>query len=312
MTVQTDYTSGTKLDDLRSALDELKRRGLWETLPEHDQAAVNWAMASGRCIGGVAPPVLTAGQAQRMSCEIPTLCAEVAHFASRCDPTRAGLWPEASPERSRHAAEAVELLRRYSGLPLVWRAEVLRQVEPSRERVHSWFGPAPLLPVRVAVPFTVALGDAAERAERGAEPPGPDPHDGQEVRAAAVNVRRLADLPAGWQIEAVRRVAAGVRPLLAVSDAAMVINIVQAYGVRLAWKRIAGALTLPLRQGGEANPHWTAGAAHHRTKRRVEMSQCPASRDAEPNKPPPPPPTPIRPHPCGRTTLCGLASCTCY
>ncbi|MFD4476027.1 hypothetical protein ACFWPU_07915 [Streptomyces sp. NPDC058471] len=46
---------------------------------------------------------------------------------------------------------------------------------------------------------------------------------------------RLARLPYGWQVDAVRSIALGTDALSAVSDAALTINIIRSYSLYLAW-----------------------------------------------------------------------------
>lgn len=52
---------------------------------------------------------------------------------------------------------------------------------------------------------------------------------------------RLLLLPEGWQTEVVRRLASGAVPLRSVSDAGMALNIIRAFGVRLAWNASTGS-----------------------------------------------------------------------
>ncbi|MFI1825332.1 hypothetical protein ACH41E_02595 [Streptomyces sp. NPDC020412] len=197
--------------------DVLTVSGVWETLPEHERAALHWCLADGRRISRAWP--LSAG-IEEYRPQIIALCVDVAHFAVLCDPERAKQWPEADPARGDEVASAVALLRQYAALPVVWRAAVLRQMQHHRRR---------LLPGPAA--YANVLADATTRARNGQPPPPPDYADLRTIDGPEL-VHRIAFLPHPWQVEVMRRIAAGADPVQAESDAGRAIDDVRDYGVR--------------------------------------------------------------------------------
>ncbi|MEU9605018.1 hypothetical protein [Streptomyces sp. NPDC048057] len=197
--------------------DALTVSGVWETLPDHERAALHWCLADGRRISRAWP--LSAG-VEEYRPQIIALCVDVAHFAVLCEPERAEQWPEADPAREGDVACAVASLRQYAALPVVWRAAVLRQMQRRRRRLQP--GPAALGDV---------LTDATKHASAGERPPPPDYADLRTIDGPEL-VHRIAFLPQPWQVEVMRRIAAGTDPVQAESDAGCAIVGVRDYGVR--------------------------------------------------------------------------------
>ncbi|MEU5975955.1 hypothetical protein [Streptomyces sp. NPDC047315] len=204
--------------------DALKETGAWGELAEHDRAGLHWCLADGHRISMGWPLSVSAEEYRG---PITALCSDVAYFASRCDPAgEVAWWPEADGERSDHGSRAVELLRRYEKLPVLWRAAVLRRVHSTRRPVLI-AGP----PMHRSYPsFVEVLDWAADRAERGVAPPEPDYQELRTVDGPEL-VKRIGELPEGWQVEAVRRVAAGGEPVAVESGARNAIGTVRSYGV---------------------------------------------------------------------------------
>ncbi|MFI1700370.1 hypothetical protein ACH419_30915 [Streptomyces bobili] len=193
---------------------------VFESLPQHDQAAVHHALAVGWRVHSEPLSCLGPNFWQSRMDEFRT---ELAYgVALRGDvPGDTGL----VAERARLANEAVHLQQRLRTLPPAWQCEVFEELTPDRR--YSWRdSPASSLPSLKTVlkqAEAAAAGDALPYlcedrwlmvGERGGDV-----------------VHRLSCLPDGWQTEAVRRMANGVTPLDAVSDAAQSINIVRALGV---------------------------------------------------------------------------------
>ena len=87
-----------------------------------------------------------------------------------------------------------------------------------------------------------ALEHARRQAATGQDPPPPVPdwesggYREQDHRLGADLAGRLACLPRGWRIDAVRRITRGTPTLTAVAEPAPAINILRSsYGIRLAW-----------------------------------------------------------------------------
>ncbi|MEU7642087.1 hypothetical protein AB0C11_39745 [Streptomyces sp. NPDC039016] len=239
-----------KLDELRSALDalamgprhqwadvrqiagtlaplvwdELKAHGLWDELPEHDQAAVYWALADGHNLAAAHAP-----NPPRLA----RLISEVAYFAEECErPSSERRWPEAQPDRAREAVDAVEFEGQYGTLSPRWMVETLRRMETARKPA-GWErdqrqAERPSL--------SVALFAASEAMKRHQAPPEPASYDDRSSENSTGVVRRLNRLPQEWRIEVLRRVAQGGSPAHLASEAATTINVLHsAFGVSLAW-----------------------------------------------------------------------------
>ncbi|MFJ8232530.1 hypothetical protein ACIQ9E_21595 [Streptomyces sp. NPDC094448] len=178
--------------------DVLKGSGVWESLPVHSRAALYWCVADGRAIRRawhVDPGGEEYGE------RITALVMDVAYFAALCDPVGAGRWPEADPERTRHALLAVELLGQFGKLPVAWRAAVLRELH----RAARLRDPARRTLAEV-------LAEASAYAVKGEDPPGPEYADLRTIDAPEL-VQRITRLPRGWRGEAFRRIAAGADPM---------------------------------------------------------------------------------------------------
>ncbi|MFJ8230041.1 hypothetical protein ACIQ9E_08795 [Streptomyces sp. NPDC094448] len=178
--------------------DWLRDSGVWESLPVHSRAALYWCVADGRAVRRawhVDPGAEGYGE------RVTALVMDVAYFAAVCDPVGAGRWPEADPERTRHALLAVELLGQFGKLPVAWRAAVLRELH----RAARLRDPA-------RRPLAEVLAEASVYAIKGEDPPGPEYADLRTVDAPEL-VQRIARLPRGWRGEAFRRIAAGADPM---------------------------------------------------------------------------------------------------
>ncbi|MEW1550266.1 hypothetical protein [Streptomyces tsukubensis] len=178
--------------------DVLKGSGVWESLPVHSRAALYWCVADGRAIRRAWPVDVSVEEYRP---QVTALVMDVAYFAAVCDPEGAGRWPEADPERTRHALLAVELLGQFGKLPVIWRAAVLRELH----RAARLRDPARRMLAEV-------LAEASAYAIKGEDPPGPEYADLRTVDAPEL-VQRIARLPRGWRGEAFRRIAAGGDPM---------------------------------------------------------------------------------------------------
>ncbi|WP_329156018.1 hypothetical protein OIU91_41905 (plasmid) [Streptomyces sp. NBC_01456] len=194
--------------------------GAFELLAAHDQAAVLHALSVGHRVHS--EPRSRLGPDFWQS-RVDEFRAEAAYSTALLGGT------SLISDRSRKAIEAVHQWQRLRALPSAWQDEVLERLSPDRR--YSWRAdPAPALPS-----LDEALRHAEAAASNGTPPvPGDDRwllagERGQDL------VSRLSRLPEGWQTEAVRRMADGVTPLTAVSDAAQSINIVRVFGVYIAW-----------------------------------------------------------------------------
>ncbi|REK90809.1 hypothetical protein DY245_08155 [Streptomyces inhibens] len=247
---ETERAPGAKLDELRSALDvlamgprhqwtdvrqvagtlaplvwdELKARGLWDKLPEHDHAAMYWALADGHNVATApAPDPL----------RLARLISEVAHFAEECEhPWSRRRWPEAKPGRSADGTEAVALQRQFTALSPGWMTEILRRMEPPREPA-DWERDQ-----RRAErpPLSVALATATDAMKRYESPPAPVSYDDRSSETSAAVVGRFTRFPEEWRVEILRRMAAGGSPLHLIAEGAMSINILHSeFRVSLAW-----------------------------------------------------------------------------
>ncbi len=186
--------------------DELRARRIWAGLAEHDRASVYRLV----------------GRAESVRTMRAHLVAELARDAAEVGL----LWAPGSPGRLPCGEDAEALLTALAHLPREWRVAVLGGQRPPR---------SPRTPLDEAVRYAV------QQAEAGLAPPPAARDwaaewDREEDRARGDLVgERLARLPYGWQVDAVRRMALGTDALAAVSDAALTINIIRAYGVYLAW-----------------------------------------------------------------------------
>ncbi|MFF9076104.1 hypothetical protein ACF1A9_28010 [Streptomyces sp. NPDC014872] len=198
--------------------------GAFEFLAAHDEAAVLHALSVGHRVRSEPRSRLGPDFWQSRVDEFRTEAAYSAALLGSLQGSTSLI-----TERSRKAIEAVHQWQRLRALPFAWQDEVLEKLSPDRR--YSWRAdPASALPS-----LDEALRHAEPAASNGTPPvPGDDRsllagERGQDL------VSRLSRLPEGWQTEAVRRMANGVTPLTAVSDAAQSINIVRVFGVYIAW-----------------------------------------------------------------------------
>lgn len=210
-------------------LDALTAHGVWDQLTAHDQASAHWTMADSRRIHRAWYP---GGAATARGQVLHRFAAEAAYFALKCAPTQVERWPETSPARTVQGQSAVFLWRAYEGLAEPWQACVLRQLAPP--------DPPPLLPRRAPepVPPRPTLKDvlslAAAESVRGKEPPAA-PRVDNRAGGFSELVSRLAHLPEGWRVEALRRVAEGDDPTQVVGDAAQALNLLRPVGILIGW-----------------------------------------------------------------------------
>ncbi|MFF3552916.1 hypothetical protein ACFYXL_05805 [Streptomyces tsukubensis] len=210
-------------------LDALTAHGVWDQLTPHDQAAAHWTMADSRRIHQKWTPGEDPAAYGKV---LARFAAEAAYFALRCAPTQADRWPETTPARTALGRSTVFLWRAYEGLSGPWQACVLRQLAaPERAPVLLGRSPEPE-PERPTLNAALAL--AAAKSERGKEPPA-GPRSDQRTGGSAELVSRLARLPEGWRVEALRRIAEGDDPAHVVSDAAQGINLLRSDGILVGW-----------------------------------------------------------------------------
>lgn len=189
--------------------DEL-RAGIWRFLPDGDQAAVYRLVSRADSVRTMKPD------------------AVARHAADVTEVTR--LWSPSSPCRLAHGEIADSHLTILEELPKKWQAWVLgSQRLPDRAPPRT--------------PFDEVLRAAAEQASVRRIPPparrnwetGWDLRHDREIGARVAS--QLSRLPHGWRMDALRRIATGTDALSAVSDAAMAINIIRAYGLSLSWNK---------------------------------------------------------------------------
>ncbi len=86
-------------------------------------------------------------------------------------------------------------------------------------------------------PFNKAVAWAARHSSEGLAPPPPEDDwkaewdRKEDERQGATTGDRLATLPAGWQVDAVRRIALGEDALGTVAAATLSLNVICGYGV---------------------------------------------------------------------------------
>ncbi|MEU5400681.1 hypothetical protein ABZ348_15480 [Streptomyces sp. NPDC005963] len=227
----------TTLDELRTALDTLatwpdvswadvtalagkavplvwaalKESTVWDELCPADRAALYWSLFAGHGIEAQRHSTAANGQPA-----VHDLIRECAYFAVHCERARAR-WPEAEGRyEEREGAE--QHLEWYRSYPPEWRAEVFRTLEVEHQLIrHSDEGRPSLSHVLGRVHDRVFDHDTT-RIDKG---------------YGAETAVRLAALPEGWQIETIRRVAAGTLPGHAVSAAYDAISALPRFGVEL-------------------------------------------------------------------------------
>ncbi|MEU5160260.1 hypothetical protein AB0G74_11710 [Streptomyces sp. NPDC020875] len=189
--------------------DALVASEVWESLPGDTRAGLRWCLADAREIGRTWP-VETDGE--EYGPRITALCMDVAYFAALYDPSGAGRWPEADPERTRHARLAAELLRQWEVLPVAWQATVLRNLHHGA-RVSQSGRPT----------LAKALAVASAYARKGEAPPLPDYDDLRAIDAPEL-VHRVRRLPRDWRIEVFRRIGGGADPMRVEAEARTVLR----------------------------------------------------------------------------------------
>ncbi|MEU0220591.1 hypothetical protein ABZ281_38545 [Streptomyces sp. NPDC006265] len=186
--------------------DELRARQIWAGLPPCDRAAMYQLLAHADSVRAIRASVASAAR---------ELAGGVAQM------TR--LWEPSSPGQLPHGETAADLLGALDRLPSQWRVLVLGG---QRE---------PRCPARV--PLDEAVGWALHHASAGLAPPPPvddwkaESDRKEDERLGAITSERLAKLPYGWQVDAVRRIALGADALGTVAGVALSINVIRIYGV---------------------------------------------------------------------------------
>ncbi|MEU5193686.1 hypothetical protein AB0G86_06430 [Streptomyces scabiei] len=205
------------------AWDELRARRLWVSMPDCDQAAVHRLVSRAGSVRARDPHAV-AGFA-REALEVTSL------------------WQASDTGRLPCGKIATSHLKILDSLTPEWQAVVLGNQRPPK----SWSPHASTS----RTPLAEALDHACQEAADGQEPPlasdswaAPWDHKEDRVRGARV-AERLTQLPHGWRVDVIRRIGSGTESLAAVSDAMMAINILRAFGLRLAWNSVRPASSLP-------------------------------------------------------------------
>ncbi|MGV9312103.1 hypothetical protein ACWDR0_07895 [Streptomyces sp. NPDC003691] len=191
---------------------ELTLRCLWDALPARDHAAISWFVAHGL---QVSRACVTQGQTECVGGEITELIGEAAHWARSCDTGASSRWPEAPPRRSQYGRAAQQLWQRYQALPHPWKIRIMREMEPP---------PRPPRKGRRRLLFASVLTHAEKTSA---------PTTSTADQHTDALVRSFSRRPAGWQVEIIRRVAAGDSPYRTSAAADEAIQIVSRQGVRL-------------------------------------------------------------------------------
>ncbi|MGW1143531.1 hypothetical protein ACWD6I_00420 [Streptomyces sp. NPDC002454] len=196
--------------------EELREREVWHELEPADRAALYWCLHTGHRINvGVDPGV------RDWRPLFAELSRECAYFASRCTPGLPGRWPEARHRVHEHT-EVVPALLWYRSLPTVWRPEVFRALESGPRTARGSGGEPP------------SLWDVLSTVQRSALHEDAPQREGRQAAGDGIDTADLFDsLPEGWQLETVRRLAAGRRPRRTVTTAREVIAGLPLFGVRL-------------------------------------------------------------------------------
>jgi hypothetical protein len=71
--------------------NEMQRCGVWDDIPEREQAALYWALADGRCLSQAPQSFINP---RHHDVKITSLCRDLAHFAVLCTDD-AEMWPDA-------------------------------------------------------------------------------------------------------------------------------------------------------------------------------------------------------------------------
>ncbi|MER5549763.1 hypothetical protein ABT072_47075 [Streptomyces sp. NPDC002589] len=196
-------------DSVLLAWDELRARRVWERLTPWDQAAVH--------------RIVSRAEISHTTHDRAGVVNRLVQGSDQL--TR--LWDAGELPGGKDAAVLCEALTR---LPASWQAVVLGGQRSPKSRSSA-----------PRVPLGEAVQAAAERAGAGLEPPEPGPRwrtdwdDVDDRRRGAAVSDRLARLPYGWRVDAIRRTAYGLDALGASHEAALAINMLRSYGVYLAW-----------------------------------------------------------------------------
>jgi len=186
--------------------DELRARQIWTGLPACDQAAMYRLLALADSLRATRASVASTAS---------ELAGDVAQM------TR--LWEPSSPQRLPHGDSAEALLDVLDRLPRQWRTLVLGGQREDRHEAR--------------MPLAEAVAWAARHSSEGlAPPPAEDDWKAEwdrkeDERRGATTSERLAKLPPGWQVDAVRRIALGGDALSTLAAAALSINVICGYGV---------------------------------------------------------------------------------
>lgn len=186
--------------------DELRARHIWTKLPACDRAAMYRLLARADSLR-----VTRASVASTAS----KLAADVAQMTQ--------LWEPYSPQRLPDGDTAAALLDTLDRLPPEWRTLVLGG---QRERRYQ-----------ARMPLDEAVAWADRHSSEGLAPPPPDDDwtaewdRKEDKRQGATTSERLAKLPTGWQVDAVRRIALGADALGTIGHTAISINVIRLYGV---------------------------------------------------------------------------------
>ncbi|MFF7644080.1 hypothetical protein [Streptomyces canus] len=186
--------------------DELRARQIWRSLPACGQAAMYRLLARADSLRATRASVASTAS---------ELAADVAKM------TR--LWGPSSPPRLPDGETAAALLDALDRLPLEWRTLVL-----GGQREHRY---------QARMPLEEAVAWASRHSSEGlAPPPAEDDWTAEwdrkeDERRGATTSERLATLPYGWRVDAVRRIALGEDALGTVAAAALSINVIRGYGV---------------------------------------------------------------------------------
>ncbi|WP_143666580.1 hypothetical protein [Streptomyces reticuliscabiei] len=216
--------------------DELRARQIWTSMLACDHAAMYRVLARADSL-----------RATRAS--VASTASELAGDVTQM--TR--LWAPSSSRRLPHGDTAAHLLEALDRLPPEWQILVL-----GGQREHRHLD---------RIPLDEAVEWAVRHASEGLAPPPAEPDwkaEGdrkEDERRGATTRERLAKLPNGWRVDAVRRIALGTDALGAVADAVLSINAIRSYGVDRA-SSDTGPTDLHL-AAVRAEPQKACGEGHH-------------------------------------------------
>ncbi|MFC4642350.1 hypothetical protein ACFPEU_09285 [Streptomyces mangrovi] len=186
--------------------DELRARRIWTKLPACDRAAMYRLLARADSLRSTRASVASTAS---------KLAADVAQMTQ--------LWEPYSPQRLPDGDTAAALLDTLDRLPPEWRTLALGG---QRERRYQ-----------ARMPLDEAVAWADRHSSEGLAPPPPEDDwtaewdRKEDKRQGATTSERLAKLPTGWQVDAVRRIALGADALGTIGHTAISINVIRLYGV---------------------------------------------------------------------------------